>query len=157
MQWLAQNADSVGTASAQMEVLPYADNFLDLDPSATDDLGRPVTRITFNLKQNEINSALYVQAKLKAWVAAAGASEIWAFPPTPRSPNTHAFGGTRMGHDPDSAVLNRWQISHEVPNLMILGGSAFPTSAGRNPTETIQATAWRAADHLVGTFHSIAS
>jgi gluconate 2-dehydrogenase alpha chain len=157
MQWLSQNADSVGTASAQMEVLPYADNFLDLDPSVTDDLGRPVTRITFNLKQNEINSALYVQAKLKAWVASAGASEIWAFPPTPRSPNTHAFGGTRMGHDPDSAVLNRWQISHEVPNLMILGGSAFPTSAGRNPTETIQATAWRAADHLVGKFHSIAS
>jgi choline dehydrogenase-like flavoprotein len=62
-----------------------------------------------------------------------------------------------MGHDPDSAVVNRWHISHEVPNLVILGGSTFPTTAGRNPTETIQATSWRAADHLVGKFASITS
>jgi gluconate 2-dehydrogenase alpha chain len=155
MQWLSENADSVGGASAQMEVLSYEDNVLDLDPAVTDDLGRPVTRITFNLKQNEINAALWTQQRLKDWLIAAGASEVWAFPPTPRSPNTHAFGGTRMGHDPDSAVLNRWQISHEVPNLMVLGGSAFPTTAGRNPTETIQATSWRAADHLVHHFASI--
>jgi gluconate 2-dehydrogenase alpha chain len=157
MQWLSENADSVGGASAQMEVLSYEKNFLDLDPTVTDDLGRPVTRITFNLQQNEITAAAYVVQRLKDWLTAAGASEVWAFPPTPRSPNTHAFGGTRMAHDPDSGVLNRWQLSHEVPNLMILGGSAFPTTAGRNPTETIQATSWRAADHLVGKFSSITS
>jgi gluconate 2-dehydrogenase alpha chain len=157
MQWLSENADSVAGASAQMEVLSYEKNFLDLDPSVTDDLGRPVTRITFNLQQNELTAATYVQQKLKDWLTAAGATEVWSFPATPRSPNTHAFGGTRMGHDPDSAVLNRWQISHEVPNLMVLGGSAFPTTAGRNPTETIQATSWRSADHLVAKFSSITS
>jgi gluconate 2-dehydrogenase alpha chain len=157
MQWLSQNADSVGGASAQMEVLPYAKNFLDLDPTVTDDLGRPVIRITFNLQPNEINGALWVTAKLKELLTAAGASEVWAFPPSPRSPNTHAFGGTRMGRDPDSSVCNRWGLSHEVPNLMILGGSTFPTTAGRNPTETIQATAWRSADRLATKFASITS
>ena len=157
MQWLSENADSVGGASAQMEVLSYDKNYLDLDPTTTDDLGRPVIRITFNLQENEINSALWMQGKLKELVTAAGATETWTFPPTPRSPNTHAYGGTRMGHDPDSAVVNRWGISHEVPNLMLLGGSTFPTTAGRNPTETIQATAWRSADHLVSKFNAITS
>ena len=59
MQWLSENADSVGGASAQMEVLSYEKNYLDLDPTVTDDLGRPVIRITFNLHENEINSALW--------------------------------------------------------------------------------------------------
>ncbi len=40
---------------------------------------------------------------------------------------------------------------------MLLGGSTFPTTAGRNPTETIQATAWRSADHLVSKFNAITS
>jgi gluconate 2-dehydrogenase alpha chain len=60
-----------------------------------------------------------------------------------------------MGHDPDSSVVNRWQISHEVPNLVVLGGATFPTTAGRNPTETIQATSWRAADHVARRFAAI--
>ena len=57
-----------------------------------------------------------------------------------------------MGDDPNINVVNRWGMSHEVPNLGILGGSTFPNSAGRNPTQTIQATAWRTADHIVKTF-----
>jgi choline dehydrogenase-like flavoprotein len=45
--------------------------------------------------------------------------------------------------------------SHEVPNLGILGGSTFPSSAGRNPTETIQATSWRTAEYVAQNFSSI--
>jgi gluconate 2-dehydrogenase alpha chain len=155
--WLAENADSVGTVSAQMEVLSYEDNYLDLDPGVKDDLGRPVIRITFALHDNEMKSALWVQRKLKEWIKAAGATQTWQFPPVERSPNTHAYGGTRMGNDPQTSVVDRWQIAHEVPNLVLLGGSVFPTSAGRNPTETIQATSWRAADHVAKEFDSIAA
>jgi gluconate 2-dehydrogenase alpha chain len=153
--WLAANADSVGSGSAQMETLSYEDNFLDLDPVVKDDLGRPVVRITFDLKDNEIRAALWMQDRIKQWMTAAGASQLWWNPPAPTSPNTHAFGGARMGRDPESSVVNSWQLSHEVPNLMVLGGATFPTTAGRNPTETIQATSWRAADHLAKKFASI--
>jgi choline dehydrogenase-like flavoprotein len=48
-------------------------------------------------------------------------------------------------------------MSHEVPNLAILGGSTFPTSTGYNPTNTIEALAWRAGDHIVKHFKSLTS
>jgi gluconate 2-dehydrogenase alpha chain len=154
--WLAANYDSVGGVSAQVETFSYPQNYLDLDPIVKDDLGRPVIRITFALQQNEIRAALWLQGQLKGWLAAAGAIDIWTNPPVENSPNTHAFGATRMGNDPNTSVVDKWQISHEVPNLVILGGGAFPTTAGRNPTETIQATSWRAGDHLAKHFKSIA-
>src|SRR5207248_1169384 len=89
--WLAQNADSVGGVSAQCETLSYEDNYLDLDPAVVDDLGRPVIRITFDLKDNERRMALFPQDKLKQVVLAAGASKSWTSPAVARSPNTHAF------------------------------------------------------------------
>ena len=128
--FLAQNADAVAGVSAQVETLSYEDNYLDLDPTVTDDLWRPVIRITFDLKQNEIRAALFLQDKLKAWILAAGASQAWTFPPSARSPNTHAFGRTRMGDDPETNVVDRWGVSHEVPNLVRLD---LPDDCGPQP------------------------
>lgn len=59
------------------------------------------------------------------------------------------------GRDPNVNVADRWGMSHEVPNLGFLGGSTFPSCAGRNPTETIQATAWRTAEHVVTNWKAI--
>jgi gluconate 2-dehydrogenase alpha chain len=150
--WLKENADSVAGVGAQLEVLSYVDNYLDLDPGVRDPLGRPVIRITNDFHDNERRLSDYVQKKMVEWLKAAGAAEVWTAAPGARSLSTHAFGGTRMGDDPNINVVNRWGMSHEVPNLGIMGGSTFPSSAGRNPTQTIQATAWRTADHVVKTF-----
>jgi gluconate 2-dehydrogenase alpha chain len=150
--WLAQNADSVAGVGAQLEVLSYEDNYLDLDPAVRDPLGRPVIRITNDFHENEWRVSDFVQKKMIEWLKAAGAAEVWTAPQGPRSLQTHAYGGTRMGDDPAINVVDRWGMSHEVPNLGLLGGSVFPSSAGRNPTQTIQATAWRTADHVIQTF-----
>ena len=69
--------------------------------------------------------------------------------------STHAYGGTRMGDNPETNVVDRWGFSHEAPNLGILGASVMGTSGARNPTLTVQALAWRTADHLVKNWKSI--
>ena len=62
---------------------------------------------------------------------------------------THAYGGTRMGDDPETNVVDRWGFSHEAGNLGVLGASVMGTSGARNPTLTVQALSWRTAQHLV--------
>ena len=153
--WLRGNADSVGTASAQVETFSYDDNFLDLDPVVRDPLGLPVIRVTFDLKDNERRSALFLQNKLDQWLKAAGAAQTWTSPPVARPVNTHAYGGTRAGMDPSTSVVDKFFLSHEVPNLAVLGGSSFPTTGGRNPTESIQATAWRTAEYISARWKAI--
>ena len=70
--------------------------------------------------------------------------------------STHAYGGTRMGDNPDTNVVDRWGFSHEAPNLGMLGASVMGTSGARNPTLTAQALAWRTADHLIKRWKAIA-
>ena len=70
--------------------------------------------------------------------------------------STHAYGGTRMGNNTETNVVNRWGFSHEVPNLGILGASVMGTSGARNPTLTVQALSWRTAEYLANNWRSIA-
>jgi gluconate 2-dehydrogenase alpha chain len=158
-QWKAfirENADRGNTAYLQRTTLPYEDNYLDLDPVIRDPLGFPVCRITADYKQNERRLADFIQDKMVQWYRAAGASATEKTPVGTMGPSTHAYGGTRMGDNPDTNVVNRWGFSHEVPNLGVLGASVMGTSGARNPTLTAQALAWRTAEYLAQNWKSIA-
>src|SRR5258706_15349216 len=69
---------------------------------------------------------------------------------------THAYGGTRMGTNSDTNVVDRWGFSQEAPNLGILGASVMGTSGAHNPTLTAQALSWRTAEHLAKNWNAIA-
>ena len=58
------------------------------------------------------------------------------------------MGTARMGTDSTTSVVNEWGRSHDVKNLFIIDGSIFVTSAGVNPTSTIQALALYVADSI---------
>ena len=60
----------------------------------------------------------------------------------------HQMGTMRMGADPDTSVVDPDQRFHGIPNLYAIDGSVFPTAGGYNPTLTIEALAWRAAERL---------
>ena len=155
--FIKQHADRWNTAYLQKTTLPYEDNYLDLDPTIKDPLGFPVCRITADYKDNERKVAAFIQDKMVEWFTAAGAIATEKAPIGTMGPATHAYGGTRMGDNPDTNVVNRWGFSHEVPNLGILGASVMGTSGARNPTLTAQALAWRTADHLAKNWKTIAA
>lgn len=145
-----ENAARYAVTYLQTSSFPYESSYLDLDPTVKDPLGDPVCRITTGgPKQNEQRAAQYAQQKMEQWFRAAGAVEVLKNPLNGPGISTHAFGGTRMGDDPQTNVVDRWGFSHEAPNLGVLGASVMGTSGARNPTLTVQALAWRTAERLV--------
>jgi gluconate 2-dehydrogenase alpha chain len=141
-----------------MEVLPYHANYLDLDPQKRDDRSEPVLRVTYDLYENERKMGLFLEQKLSEIHRKLGASHVWTVQLAPPSPVfSHVFGGTRMGSDATASVVDQYGFAHEVRNLLILGGSVFPNTSGRNPTETIQALSWRSAEYLARNFHRLAA
>jgi gluconate 2-dehydrogenase alpha chain len=154
--FVKENADRVNSAYLQKTTLPYEGNVLDLDPEVKDPLGFPVCRITADYQDNERRINTFIQDRMEQWYRAAGAVAIQRNPLGTMGPSTHSYGGTRMGDNPETNVVNRWGFSHEVPNLGVLGGSVMGTSGARNPTLTLQALAWRTADHLVSKWKEIA-
>ena len=152
-----QNAGRTAQAYIQTNSFPYETTFLDLDPEVKDPLGDPVIRVTTMNRENERRAIKYAQGKMVEWFKAAGATMATNpdFAPDGPALSTHAYGGTRMGNNPDTSVVDQWGFSHEAPNLGMLGGSVFGTSGARNPTLTIQALAWRTADHLAKNWKAI--
>jgi gluconate 2-dehydrogenase alpha chain len=156
-RFIQENAARYTSAYLQTSSFPYEDTFLDLDPEVRDLLGDPVCRITSPMRENESRAVLHAQKKLEEWYRVAGAINVFMAPPLPPGVSTHAFGGTRMGDNPETNVANRWGFAHETPNLGILGASLMGTSGARNPTLTVQALAWRTAEHLIANWKSISS
>ena len=154
---MKQNADRWNLATMQKTTLPYEDSVLDLDPVVKDRLGNPVCRITADWKENDRKVSVFLQEKMKLWFMEAGAIATTPGPVGTMGPSTHAIGGTRMGDNKETNVVDRWGFAHEVPNLGILGGSVMGTSGARNPTLTIQALSWRTAERLAQSWKSIAA
>ncbi|MBM4185627.1 MAG: GMC family oxidoreductase [Gemmatimonadetes bacterium] len=155
--FIHENADRSHSFYIQKTTLPYEDNYLDLDPRVTDALGFPVIRITGEYKENERRAAAFMQDKAEQWYREAGAIEVVrGGVGGAMGASTHAYGGTRMGDDPETNVVDRWGFSHEAPNVGVLGASVMGTSGARNPTLTAQALAWRTAAHLAESWSSIA-
>ncbi len=154
-RWIHDNAGRAASAYMQTNTFPYETTFLDLDPEAKDPLGDPVIRVTTMTRENERRAAMYAQDKMEQWFKAAGAIMVTKGNPNGPNLSTHTYGGTRMGDNPGTNVVDKWGFSHEAKNLGMLGGSVFGTSGARNPTLTIQALAWRTAEHLAKNWKSI--
>jgi gluconate 2-dehydrogenase alpha chain len=90
--------------------------------------------------------------KLEELGRAMGATHVWRAPTGSGAPGAHHEGGTRMGSDPKTSVVNRYGQSWDIPNLFVVGSANFPTMSGFNPTLTIQALAYMSADAIVNRY-----
>lgn len=79
---------------------------------------------------------------------AAGARKTWSVPYGEVLPSVHLMGTCRMGSDPSKSVVNADHRAHDGPNLFLVAGSSLVTCGRQQPTATIQAPAYRAAERI---------
>lgn len=129
--------------------LPLETNNISLDPDAKDKWGRPAIRVTYKDHPDDLAISRFFLDKGVQILEAAGARKVWTVPVQEATIGAHLLGTCRMGDNPSDSVVDRYHRSHDVRNLFIVDGSSFVTSGRGQPTMTIQALAFRAADHLV--------
>ena len=145
-QW--QNKAFIGI---QMDSLPYDCNYLDLDPHYRDTsgLGLPVIRATYQVQENEHKIANYMEHWGLDVLREMGADQVWRGTRFEGIGSCHELGGTRLGEDPTTSVVDPNLQVHDTPGLYVYGGSTFPSCPGINPTLTIWAVCLRAVDALI--------
>ena len=128
--------------------LPMEKNTVTLDPEKRDAWGLPAVRITYDPHPDDIANMKWLLEREYEIFEAMGAKKMWAQPVEMFSTNRHLMGTCRMGSDPKRSVVNPHSRTHDVRNLFVVDGSNFVTCARQQPTATIQALAYRAADHM---------
>lgn len=140
----------------QPDSLPYATDFLDLDPVHTDrsGLGMPLVRITCDLHENERRLADFMETVAEDILDEMGAVRTWRGQRFRGVCSSHDLGGARMGTDPTTSVVDPDLRVHDTPGLYVFGGATFPTCHGVNPTLTMWAVCYRAAERLCARLQS---
>ena len=141
-------AGRTGSISILCEDLPDERNHVGIDASVCDAWGIPSASLHYQIDQNSERMLAYGMARAREALVEAGARDV-VDKALLSEAGFHLMGTAKMGSDPARSVTDRWGRSHDVPNLYIVDGSLFVTSAAVNPTPTIQALALRIADHLI--------
>jgi choline dehydrogenase-like flavoprotein len=133
------------------EQLPHPDNRLTLNPQQKDAWGLPILDIDCSFRENERAMRKDMVASAAETLEAAGLKDITPFDNADAYPGLciHEMGTARMGHDPKTSVLNRWNQVHDVPNVFMTDGACMTSSANQNPSVTYMALTARAADYAV--------
>jgi choline dehydrogenase-like flavoprotein len=150
-EWKAmvgRNFNRTMTLLAHATCLPQERNSITLDPEVKDAWGLPATRITFDFHADDVSNMKFLLDRQVEILQAAGALKFWPDPADESLlPHNHLMGTCRMGDDAKTSVVNRYHRAHAVPNLFMVDGSSLVTACCQ-PTCTIQALAYRAADHI---------
>jgi len=123
-------------------------NSVELDPELKDAWGMPAMRVTYKDHPDDLALMRFMQARAAEIMDAAGAIKVSNSPIKPQTSSVHMLGTCRMGNDPAKSVVDRYHRSHDIPNLFVCDGSSMVTSGRGQPTLTIQALAFRAADRI---------
>ena len=132
------------------EILPYHENKVTLDKTVKDKWGLNVLAIDCELKENEKKMRKDMMDEGEAILIAAGVKNVrkWDGDGTPGR-GIHEMGTARMGRDPKTSVLNKWNQVWDAPNVFVTDGAAMTSGACVNPSLTYMALTARAADYAV--------
>ena len=134
------------------EGLPFDWNFVEIDPGGLKDrYGIPQVRFHTNAEYNHafaMRDEMYCQ--MEEILKASGA-EVLPYEkknPYPLGSVTHEAGGARMGDEPRTSVLDKWNRCHDIKNLLVVDAACFMSHPEKSVTLTIMALALRASEHL---------
>ncbi len=132
------------------EMLPNSENRVTLHETRKDKWGMPIPHIECAPGDNDRKLVAAAQADAEAMLTAAGA-QIMSKGKGAGTPGAtiHEMGTAHMGVDPKTSVLNKYNQTHDIPNLFITDGSAMASTATQNPSLTYMALSARAAHHAV--------
>jgi choline dehydrogenase-like flavoprotein len=135
-------------SSGHTTSLPVESNSVSIDPTLKDAWGVPAIRVTYQDHPDDLAFARFLLDRQVEIMHAAGAQKVWREDVEELDSGVHLLGTARMGNDPKTSVVDKYHRTHDVPNLFLCDGSSFVTSGRGQPTMTIQALAFRAADHI---------
>ena len=146
---IQQNFTRTAEVFCHATSLPVETNSISLDPDLKDEWGLPAARVTYKDHPDDLKTCQYLLDRAMELLDATPALRKWSRPVSEQQFGVHLLGTCRMGNDPKTSVINFDHRTHDVPNLFLCDGSSLVTSGRGQPTMTIQALAFRAADRIV--------
>jgi choline dehydrogenase-like flavoprotein len=146
---IQQNFTRTAEVFCHATSLPVETNSISLDPDLKDEWGLPATRVTYKDHPDDLKTCQYLLDRALELLDATPALRKWSYPVSEQEFAVHLLGTCGMGNDPKTSVINSDHRAHDVPNLFLCDGSSLVTSGRGQPTMTIQALAFRAADRIV--------
>ena len=139
--------------TSQGACMPHKNNYLSLDSDYKDEFGVPLLQLTYDFTEQDRNLHDYITKQGAKILKEMGAdiveehemSEHYDIVPYQ---STHNTGGVIMGDDPEISAVNNYLQMWDMENLFVVGASAFPHNSGYNPTGTVGALAYRAAEGI---------
>ncbi len=132
------------------ECLPYHENKMTLNREVTDIYGQPTITFDAEWKENEWKMREDMRVQAASILEEAGFKNVETYD-SKSFPGTgiHEMGTARMGRDPKTSVLNKWNQVWDAQNVFVTDGACMTSSACQNPSLTYMALTARAADHAV--------
>ena len=132
------------------ETIPKESNFVSLDANAKDEWGIPLLKTNIDYDDNDEKMLQDFFEQFTYMYEKAGFTEIKTRD-TKQAPglDIHEMGGVRMGHDPETSLLNKWNQMHACPNVFVTDGACMTSVSTQNPSLTFMALTARAANYAV--------
>ena len=132
------------------EILPYYENKISLDKNNLDQWGLPLVKIHFEYGANEKAMMEHMTKASEEMLTKAGFENVGSYRNSPPPGSAvHEMGTVRMGNDPKTSVLNKYNQMHDVKNVFITDGSCMTSSACQNPSLTYMALTVRACRYAI--------
>jgi gluconate 2-dehydrogenase alpha chain len=137
--------------------MSFRHHYLDLDPIYKDTFGDPLLRMTFDFEDQDRALAIFLASKCTDILKTMGADRVDSLKQLGpydivTYQSTHNTGGVIVGATPETSAINNFSQMWDVDNLFVVGASSFPHNSGYNPTGTVGALAYRAAEGIL-TYH----